>query len=307
MTPKREFSITAKPAGGMWFILPAIMVAHALGMAGASPVQGAPVAPPPLGARPLPLTAVADPKITVPDVTAMAGKPARLVVTVPPELSVAGEDAGGPVFLMFRDLPPGVTLSAGFTVGTSHSSWAVALTDLPGLTLSSPPDTQGRFTIRVDLHRGKSSPPNSTTFTLALAPQAREAAPQAEARTQPKAQGAPAGGAARPTAFSATATPEATRQPALTKQEEDASFERAEALLKSGDFESARLIFTALAERGSRRAAFRLAQTYDPEVFASLFVVGLKPDVRKAREWYARAVELGAGEAEGRLNRLSTR
>ena len=88
----------------------------------------------------------------------------------------------------------------------------------------------------------------------------------------------------------------------IGKEEEDVFIERAEALLKSGDFESARLIF----DRGRRRAAFRLAQTFDPEVLASLFVVGLTPDLQKARNWYARAVELGALEGQKQLDQLAT-
>jgi len=92
----------------------------------------------------------------------------------------------------------------------------------------------------------------------------------------------------------------------ISKQEEDVFIERAEALLKSGDFESARLIFTDLADRGSRRAAFRSAQTFDPEVLATLFVVGLTPDLQKARNWYARAVALGALEGQKRLDQLAT-
>ena len=66
-----------------------------------------------------------------------------------------------------------------------------------------------------------------------------------------------------------------------------------------------RLFYGALAERGSQKAALRMAQTYDPEVLRSLFMVGIKPNLEKARLWYTRAMELGAIEARDRLNVLS--
>lgn len=57
-----------------------------------------------------------------------------------------------------------------------------------------------------------------------------------------------------------------------------------------------------LATHGSGRAAFLLAQTYDPEVLQAHFVVGIQPDSAMARRWYFRAAELGDREAQHHLS-----
>ena len=62
---------------------------------------------------------------------------------------------------------------------------------------------------------------------------------------------------------------------------------RAEALLRSGDIVAARLLLERAADDAS--AVFLLAQTFDPRVLASLGVIGVRGDARKAEELYARA------------------
>jgi TPR repeat protein len=80
---------------------------------------------------------------------------------------------------------------------------------------------------------------------------------------------------------------------------------RADTLLHSADFESARLIYAALADNGIAQAAVLMAQTYDPEVLKKRFVVGMSPDIDKAMEWYRRAIELGESGARRRLDILA--
>jgi hypothetical protein len=62
---------------------------------------------------------------------------------------------------------------------------------------------------------------------------------------------------------------------------------RAAALLRSGDIVAARLLLERAA--GDASAVFLLAQTFDPRVLASLGVIGVRGDARKAEELYARA------------------
>ena len=144
--------------------------------------------------------------LSIADIRVIDGKPAKLSITLPRD-TLALAETQGLVFLMFRDLPPGVTFSAGIPM---KDAWAVSLKDVANLTLLSPMNVTGRFEIRAMLYRG------------------------------------------------------------------------------------------------SRRAAFLLAQTFDPEVLASLFVVGLTPDLQKARYSYARAVELRALEGQKQLDQRVT-
>ena len=49
-----------------------------------------------------------------------------------------------------------------------------------------------------------------------------------------------------------------------------------------------------------------LADTFDAQELARLGVRGIQPDPNKARRWYERAQQLGAGDAEERLRRIGT-
>ena len=63
--------------------------------------------------------------------------------------------------------------------------------------------------------------------------------------------------------------------------------------LRNGNVVFARVLFEELAARGSARAAFAVAQTYDPAVLQQIGVVGIQGDVEKAKSWYRKAAELG--------------
>jgi len=52
---------------------------------------------------------------------------------------------------------------------------------------------------------------------------------------------------------------------------------------------------------GSRRAAFHLAETYDPRVLAQWRALGIRGDANRARELYARASESGVAGSQERL------
>jgi len=77
--------------------------------------------------------------------------------------------------------------------------------------------------------------------------------------------------------------------------------------LERGNVVAARHFFERAAEVGLAQSAVALAATYDPDELAKFNVVGLEPDVDKARKWYEKARELGASEAAERLRRLGAR
>jgi hypothetical protein len=80
---------------------------------------------------------------------------------------------------------------------------------------------------------------------------------------------------------------------------------RGEAFLNQGDVSAARLALERVAEAGEPRAALALGATYDPTILKRMGMVGIKPDLEKARSWYERAAALGSAEANQRLTTLS--
>jgi hypothetical protein len=81
---------------------------------------------------------------------------------------------------------------------------------------------------------------------------------------------------------------------------------RADDLIKSGDFSSARLLLTRVAEAGDAHAALTLAGTFDPDALRAAGMQGGAPDIALARLWYERAAQLGAADAPRRLRELAT-
>jgi hypothetical protein len=85
---------------------------------------------------------------------------------------------------------------------------------------------------------------------------------------------------------------------------EDKLLARARALVLQGNIEGARLWLERALVTGSARAAFDLAETYDPHVLSSLRTYGVRADPAKARELYSRAYISGIPEAKERIEAL---
>ena len=79
---------------------------------------------------------------------------------------------------------------------------------------------------------------------------------------------------------------------------------RANALLRQADISGARLLLEHALERGSARAAFMLAETYDARVLQSWRARGISGDLAKARELYERAQAGGIEDAKERIETL---
>jgi TPR repeat protein len=79
---------------------------------------------------------------------------------------------------------------------------------------------------------------------------------------------------------------------------------RANVLLGQADISGARLLLQHALEHGSARAAFRLAETYDPRVLQSWRARGISGDRTKARELYERAQAGGIEDAKLRIEAL---
>jgi TPR repeat protein len=75
-------------------------------------------------------------------------------------------------------------------------------------------------------------------------------------------------------------------------------------LLREADISGARPLLEHAAQRGSARAAFMLAETYDDRVLLSWRVRGIAGDIAKARELYELAQSGGIEDAKERIKKL---
>ena len=76
---------------------------------------------------------------------------------------------------------------------------------------------------------------------------------------------------------------------------------RANSLLKDGDISGARLLLERAVQTGSSRAAFQLAETYDPRQLSRWRAHGIRGDWATAQALYLRAHEGGIMEAKDRI------
>jgi hypothetical protein len=79
---------------------------------------------------------------------------------------------------------------------------------------------------------------------------------------------------------------------------------RANVLLRQADISGARPLLEHAVDRGSARAAFMLAETYDTRVLRAWRARGIPGDVAKARELYERAQAGGIEDAKERIKAL---
>jgi hypothetical protein len=122
-------------------------------------------------------------------------------------------------------------------------------------------------------------------------PEAPSAAHEAASHSVPKV----AAGAERSTSASGTPSSLVDEQRLLA---------RANALLARADISGARPLLQHAVERGSARAAFMLAETYDARVLQSWRTSGIAGDRTKARELYERARAGGIEDAKERIEAL---
>ncbi len=194
---------------------------------------------------------------------------------IPVRVQVSDIDDGVYNFLVFQNLPNDFKMSAGFPV---EDRWVVPLDEADALTLTAPEGYTGSFNIQIKLRIGGTE--KSQTRTVAV----NISQPGASDRT-------------------AQATGSSN---ALSPETEAAMIQRAEAMLQTRDVSGARNIYRFLVRKGSGKAAFGLARTYDPAYVEEIGVAGMDAaDLEEAKRWYERAALLGHREAQERLNVLA--
>lgn len=235
-------------------------------------------------------------------------------VETPLPIQIApGENLPQNSFIRIRGLPASATLSEGHVV--APGSWAVPLSALPTLKIAAPISESGKAALTVALVGIDGTVWAEARSTLAVI--AAAALPVdgkgAEASQTTVATVGPAG-APPPDAGSpgSDVQPVPPRPKPLTLSPKDN--ERAlryvangEELMEQGDVAGARLFYERAVDIGLAKAAIALAETYDPHELSRWPVRGLRPDIEQARRWYERAGQLGAPEADARLQRLTAR
>lgn len=105
--------------------------------------------------------------------------------------------------------------------------------------------------------------------------------------------------------LAAPPAPAAPLSPAgMSTTEQEALLNRVNGLLGQGDIGAARAVLNRLVRENNPKAAFILAQSYDPAVLKQGRVVGMRADPDLARNLYAQALRGGVTEAKAALDSL---
>lgn len=219
-------------------------------------------------------------------------------------------------FLRIRGLPRNVSLSEGHSITTG--SWAIPLTGLARLKLSTPIGSEGRSEITISLMAIDGTVLNETRSTLVIAPASAIAEKQAQQPPPVQANTAALGQAApgSPPSLSAAQVERTPPRPIpagpqLKPEERDRArlhMQKGDEFMLAGNVTVARLFYQKAAEIGLGQGALSLAGTFDANELARAKIIGgIQADREQARKWYEKARELGAPEASERLQRLGFR
>jgi hypothetical protein len=231
--------------------------------------------------------------------------PARLVVeggrasaNDPLPLGVSLKDPSGGETVFLSGLENGTRLSAGTPFGSK--GWRISARDLGSVMAYAPIDYIGAMHAAINLHAANNSVVDTRVVKLEWIPKVeRQKAEQQQQRQQPQQQ------APEQAATAQRSVVAAPPRPKLDEEEIGRLIKRGQQLLAAGDIAPARLLLQRAALGGSADAALILGGTYDPQVLREIGVLGFAPNPAMAREWYQKALELGASEASRRIDRLA--
>jgi len=155
----------------------------------------------------------------------------------------------------------------------------------------------------------------SPTLAAAMDPTREESSTAYQSAADAQAPAAQSFAAVRPeqalspTPSSTTSSPPAVAPPAPVVQNLDPSeiaslLNRAQDLISAGDWSSARLLLRRATRTQNARAAWVLAQTYDPLELSHYGTPAPVADVATARDWYEKAREWGAPGVQRRLDAM---
>lgn len=152
----------------------------------------------------------------------------------------------------------------------------------------------------------------SARENIAVAKKSRGAGIAAQADLSPtgsldravqRANAAPAGAVADVSRPPSPSLPKAS----LSSAEEARLVARADSLIEQVDIADARLLLKYGSDKGSARATFMLAETYDSQTLRSLQAYGVSGDTAMARKLYELAAAAGIDQARERLESLNAK
>jgi hypothetical protein len=232
----------------------------------------------------------------------------------PLQLGVSVDAAAPGMTVMIKSMPAGARLTAGRRVGADE--WRVSAQDISHTAIIPPTDFVGEMNLSAELYTADgatlvttfvrltwaSLQSDSAAAVVATRTMAAPPAAVAPAPPQPQAMAPPSQPAA------AADTPQARAEPVqeLSPNEVAALVRRAQELLASGDLPAARMLLRRAADAQNARAALLLAKTFDPITLRHLSTADPGPDLAQARNWYQRAKEWGAPEAQRQLDALAS-
>jgi hypothetical protein len=189
--------------------------------------------------------------------------------TVP--VTISSTDAGSNVNVVIRGLAPGSALSAGTPAGLN--AWRLAIKDFNSAAIRPPRGFVGVMNLTLELRLADEVVDRKTL--------------QVE--------------------WSGTSVPaSAAHSQRLDATEVALLMKKGAEFVADGNIGAARMTFQLAADAGEPRAAFALAETYDPLVLEKLGTKGgITPDIALAQRWYEKAKALGSTMATERLQRLA--
>ncbi|MBX9778056.1 MAG: hypothetical protein K2Y71_27050 [Xanthobacteraceae bacterium] len=221
----------------------------------------------------------------------------RAAANDPLPLGVTLKDSSGGETVFLSGLENGTRLTAGTPYGSK--GWRISARDLGSVMAYAPIDYIGAMHAAINLHAANNAVVDTRVVKLEWIPKVeRQKAEQQQQQQQQQKPEQTAAVTPRPVVA-------APQQPRLDQEEIGRLIKRGQQLLASGDIAPARLLLQRAANGGSAEAALILGGTYDPDVLREIGVLGFAPNPAMAREWYQKALELGANEASRRLDRLA--
>ena len=222
--------------------------------------------------------------------------PARLIVeggraaaNNPAPLGVSLKDSSGGESIFLSGLENGTRLTAGTPFGSK--GWRISARELGSVLAYAPVNYIGAMHAAINLHAANNSVVDTQVVRLEWVGKPDQKSEQQQQQQQQQPPQRPL-----------VAIP---ARPQLDQEEIGRLIKNGQQLLQAGDIAPARLLLQRAALGGSAQAALMLGGTYDPEVLREIGVLGFAPNPALAREWYQKALELGASEASRRIDRLA--
>lgn len=216
-------------------------------------------------------------------INAQAGQDVSLNVVLSP-----GQDSPE-TSVMVQGVPGDSKLSHGKNLGSGN--WLLGEGQLENLKLETASTLQpGEHVIEFIVVKSDGSVPETRKVSVVVE------GPSTSAKSTPSPQPGAVPVATASTTLVAKQTqarqveaPLEPALPALSPTEVKALLARGTSLLEEGDVSGARLLLEYAAQRGSREAMIKLAQSYDPDHLLKLAVHGVRPDTKLSTLWYGRA------------------